>query len=360
MDKTNNRRKSHRHPANWKVAVVLDKLDGKPAILHTQTLDLSLGGVAIVSEHGDLTGTVVTVLLAHAPGQGGENPKIMKARARVVSSAQALTQSSYRLGLNFIQWTDDGLEMFADILSAIEVSRLRAAAGAAAPAAPAEAAPPAAGSRLARLKELAQAKLSEKKEPETQEQVNDRVSEALKRVFQYLKELAEQLNVVQPACAGYTIVGVPEFTGLAWESGRADFRTRELSPAKRLYERVTLNFRLSGKKQIRIALDSPARTDRLKQVLAENKIEFTTQETRNDRGHLERTTFVFPCEVTANVLLEGNFETGRILLRMVNVERFGILEHRLAPEAFTEEALEELAGFILGENRRIDLLLQGA
>ena len=67
------------------------------------------------------------------------------------------------------------------------------------------------------------------------------------------------------------------------------------------------------------------------------------------------------CEVSASVLLEGNFKTGRILLRTRNVERFGILEHQLVPEAITQESLEEFAGFILGETNRIGpLLLKGA
>ena len=71
--------------------------------------------------------------------------------------------------------------------------------------------------------------------------------------------------------------------------------------------------------------------------------------------------FDFPCEVKASVVLEGNFKTGRIQLKTRNVERFGLFEHQLAPEAITEAALEEFTSFILSETHRIGpLLLRGA
>lgn len=355
MEKTDNRRKSKRHPARWKVAVVLDNPGGEPIVRHTHSVDLSLGGMAILSERDEKADTVVTVLLVQPLRQSGENPKILKARARVVSSAPS--DPGHRLGLRFVEWTDDSLEMFAKLLGAIEAARSQEAAGAATAAAPAEATGPATYSRLTRLRELAQAKLAEKDGADSREGIDERVSEALKRAYEYLKEFADQLNVVKPAFKGYPILGVPDFSGLSWETGRADYRKRDLSPTKSLYERVTLGYRLSGKKQVRVTFDGP-RSNRLKQVLTENKIQFTLQETRNDRGALDSVTFAFPCDVTASVLLEGDFETGRILLRMSNVGRFGTFEHQLVPEAITEEALEEFAGFILGENHRIDLLLR--
>jgi len=355
MDKKENQRKSRRHPARLNVAVVLDNPGGEPVILHTYSVDLSLGGIAIFSERTQKTNTEVTLLMAQPPRNSGDKPKIVKARARIVSSASL--PPGFRLGLNFVELTDDSLELFAKLLGAIEAGRLQEAAGVATTAAAAETTPPPTYSRMARLRELAQAKLAEKDRADSREGIDERISEALKRAYDYLKEFADQLNVVKPVFKGYPILGVPDFSGLVWETGRADYRKRDLSPTKWLYERVTLGYRLSGKKQIRVTFDGP-RSNRLKQVLTENKIKFTVQEERNDRGALDRVTFEFPCEVTASVLLAGDFDTGSILLRLSNVGHFGALEYQLAPEAITEEALEEFAGFILGENHRIDLLLR--
>ena len=359
MEKKEYRRKSKRFPVCWKAAVVFDKSVGKP-VLHTETHDLSSSGAAIHSESGDLKGSLVTLLLAQPPRRDGETPRMLKVRARFVSSVQAPFKPGFRHGLSFLRSPGDGLDFLEELLNAVAAAYQGGAAGAPVASATAPSAP-GGGGRLAQLRQLAQAKLTEEKKPDPQEEIDARVSGALQRASQYLKDLAEQLDVVQPAFPrGYTIVGVPEFNGLAWESGRTDIRMREISSTKKLYERVMLNFRISGKKQIRIGRESPA-SDRLRQVLTDNKIEFTLRDERNDRGSLVRTMFDFACEVGASVLLEGNFKTGRILLRTRNVERFGILEHQLVPEAITQESLEEFAGFILGETNRIGpLLLKGA
>jgi hypothetical protein len=347
MESKEHRRKSKRYPVRWKAAVVFEKSAGKP-VLHTQTHDLSAGGAAIVSEYGDIAGTVVTLLLAQPPNGGGEPPKMLKVRAKVVSGVETRNKPpGYRYGLSFFRAPDDGLDMLEQLLTA---------ALSAAQAEPPQEAAPAPGGRLAKLKELAQAKLSEAPKLDPQVAINERVSGSLQRALDYLKELAEQLNVVKPAYPrGYTIVGVPEFSGLAWENGRADFRAREVSKSEKLMEQVTLNYRITADRKLRVARESPA-SERLRQLLTDNRIEFT-ERSEGSRG----TLFMFPCEVKAYVLFEGNFETGTILLRTRNVERFGNVEHKLVPEAITEASMEEFAGFILAENPRVGpLLLKGA
>lgn len=59
--------------------MVFDKADGKP-ILHTETQDLSIGGTAIHSDYSDLTGSLVTLLLAQPVRHGGEAAKMLKIR----------------------------------------------------------------------------------------------------------------------------------------------------------------------------------------------------------------------------------------------------------------------------------------
>jgi hypothetical protein len=354
MKETERRRRSSRHPLRWEAAVVFDKAQGKP-VVHTQTQDLSVAGAAIFSQYGDLTGSDVTLLLAHPPRKGGQAPKVLKVRAHVASTARTPGMSKFRHGLSFIRSPDDGLATLAEILNSTAAVTPRGE-----PAAPAPATEPAvsvAGSRLAQLKRLAQAKLAQGKKIDPQVAIDEHLSDALRRAHRYLKDLAEQLNVVTPAYPrGYAIAGVPEFNGLAWEAGHADFHTRESSPTLTLYDWVSLRFRLSGKKQIRVAREYPG-SEKLKQLLADCKIDFAKQEARNARGSIERTTFVFPCEVTASLLLLGQFDTGKLLLRTINVSGFGAMEQILAPEAITEESLDELTGFILGESSRLGPLL---
>jgi hypothetical protein len=358
MEKKEHRRKSKRFPVSWEATVIFDKSNGT-LVVHARTQDISSGGASIVSEYGDLAQSLVTLVLSQPPLRGSDKSRTFKVRSRIVSTMRGLTPPGYRHGLNFLRAPGDGLEFLEELLAAVAAAEQGEAEGAPSAATPAAvaAASPAGGSRLAQLKQLAQAKLAEEKKPDSQEEKLARVSDALQRAYQYFKELAEQLNVVKPAFAkGYAIVGVPEFSHLAWESGRVDLRTRDAAPGKKIFEQVSLFFRISGNKQLRVSRESPA-SERLRQLLTDNKIEFKAHEDRNQRG---RTVFEFACEVKASVVLEANPETGRILLKTRNVERFGMLEHKLLPDAVTAEALEEFAGFILGETNRVGpLLLKG-
>ncbi|TAN52710.1 MAG: PilZ domain-containing protein, partial [Betaproteobacteria bacterium] len=98
MKQAERRRGSSRYPLRWKAAVVFDGPQNKP-IVHTQTQDLSVVGAAILSEHGDLTGSLVTLLLAY-PARKGEAPKVLKVRAQVVSTVRTPGMNHYRHGLS--------------------------------------------------------------------------------------------------------------------------------------------------------------------------------------------------------------------------------------------------------------------
>ena len=208
---------------------------------------------------------------------------------------------------------------------------------------------------------MAMAKKTEEKKPDPQEEINTRVSKAIEKAYWFLKEFNQQLNVVEPPYPkDYALVGAPSFSGLSWKGGRADMRTRELSPTTKVWEMTAMYFTLGADKELRVVRETPLH-EKFNQTLVEYKIEFTTKEERNDRGALARTTFIIPCKVVARVELIGNFETGKLLLKTQNIERFGSMTHELSTEAITDEALDELTGFILGESSRLGpLLLKGA
>ena len=341
------RRKSKRYRVRWKAAVVFDPASGRP-IFHTETQDLSTGGAAIRSEYGDLTGTFITLLLAQ-PGPVDQTARMLKVRAKVVSCV-ATPPKGFRHGLSFVRSPDDALSALDELLKASSSDQQ-------APPPPAPAAPEA-GGRLAQLKQMAQAKLAEGKKADPQEEINRRVSEALERAYRYLKELAEQLDVVKPAYnnKGYTIPLIPEFSGLVWSTGSADMQSRQISPTEKRIEQVSLYYRIAGKKNTRATREYP-KSEKVKQMLKEHKIEFRESQQKNAKGSLESETFSFDCEIKASLLLEGRFDTAQLLVRARNVEHFGSRECLIAPEAVTPQSLEQLSAFILGESSQPGPLL---
>jgi hypothetical protein len=340
-------RRSKRYPVHWKAAVVFDHSAGRP-ILHTQTCDLSAGGGAIRTEYGDLTGSLVTLLLAQPPARAGEQPRMLKIPARVVSSVRTPGDAGYRHGLSFLRSAGDRLDGLEDLLKSVAPEDV-----------------PAVG-RLAALKHAAQAKLaaeSEAAKADPREERERRLSEAVHRAYLYFKELVEQLDVLKPAypSKGYAVPGLPEFGEFAWDAGKLDLRTREISPLEKVFTRVILDFRLIGREPIlKLTREYPA-CERLKQMLKDYGLEFSSYDTRNANGAIVTSTFSIAAKVVARVDVEGDGDAGKLILRMRNVERFGTMEYVVAPEAVTPASLEELAGCILGETGRVGpLLLQAA
>lgn len=216
------------------------------------------------------------------------------------------------------------------------------------------------GSLLARLREAALAKQREEQRPKQKEQSIPLVSGAVEKTYRHLKEVVTLLDIVKPAYPkAYTFHGLPNFDDLKWTSADLDFRTRELSPTSKAFEQVTLHYHLVAKKVLNVVREIP-QDETLKRMLEDARIEFSTQQERNDRGALVGTKFFIPCEVKAVLQLVGNFETGKLILKLRNVEHFGAAEYVLSAEAVTKESLHELSQFILGETKQIgSLLLKG-
>ena len=219
--------------------------------------------------------------------------------------------------------------------------------------------PAASSSLLANLKKQALAKQQgETQKNALQNEQILRIHAALGMAYQYLNDLVQQLNILKPAYAkSYSFFGVAEFDEMTWQEGRADFRMQEGASDNRYYNQVTLRYRLAAPKQFRVLRESPA-LEKLQKALFDNNIAFTTDEVRNERNQVEKATFIFPAEVKAGMLLAADYETGKLLLRTRNVERFGIMEYQLQPESINQDALDQLAQLILGENNRISQMFQ--
>jgi hypothetical protein len=359
------RRRHKRYPIRWKAAVVFDKALARP-LLHTETFDLSAGGGAIRTEYGNLTGAMVTILLAQPAARASDTQKVLRIVAKIVSSVETPGTPGYRHGMSFVNTSPEGVAGLEALLKAaaaggvgVDPADAALAAAAKAATAPAPAAP---AGRLAALKAAAALKVADdaaRAKAESKEEKEDKVSEALNRAYFYLKDLVAQLDVLKPAVTdkGYAIHGVPEFNDFAWEVGKLDLRTRELTPIRKLFTRVTLDYRLSrGKPILKVERPSPA-NDKLRQLLKDYQLGFSARDDKNDRGAVIKTIFGINFEVLCQLHFEGDYDRYRLVLKTRNVDRFGHTEHVIAPEAVTQEALEELAGYILCESRSVGPLL---
>lgn len=226
---------------------------------------------------------------------------------------------------------------------------------AASAATPAAAPPAPGGSLLDRLRREAQARqMTDSQRFSLNVQKKRFISEAMQATFQYLREFCEQLNILKPAYPqSYNLLGLVELAGLSWHEGRADFRLLPDASDDRLLDQVTLRYRLSAPAELRIERENPAH-EAFRIALMEANIGFKEEEIRNQKNHVERTVFTFPCEVKAGLVFAADYGAGDIRLLLKNIRRFGSAEYRLPFEALDHGTFEEMAHLILGEENRFD------
>lgn len=241
---------------------------------------------------------------------------------------------------------------------------VRPAAAAAATSAPVSA-PPAAvaaasgGSLLEKLKrEALEQKMSESQRFTLQSQQKGLISEALRRAFDYFRELTEQLNVLKPPVpTEYNFLNLATLDGLAWQEGRADFRLLPAASDDRLLEQVTLRYRLHAGRDVKVTRESPAHEAFAAQLMEAN-IAFHTEEIRNAKNGVERAVYTFPCEVKAGLGLMADYKLGDIRLVLRNVRRFGGATYRVPHDALDHGTLEELAQLLLGQESRFEKMFR--
>ncbi len=108
-------RESPRYLVHWKIALVFDETENKP-IFHGRTFDLSATGTAMLTRHNVYTEAPVTVLLAPPPLNRGASMRVIEINAQQVYSVYSGAASCFRLGLRFLKFKDDGLNILKERL----------------------------------------------------------------------------------------------------------------------------------------------------------------------------------------------------------------------------------------------------
>jgi len=221
--------------------------------------------------------------------------------------------------------------------------------------APKEAAPdrPASTGLLAQLKRQADEKLAATTQNVALEAARMRmIDEGLRAAYRYLRDLAQQLNVLKPAFPGaYQLGTVLRLEGTKWHDSQADFR-RKVGPTEDLpYERVSFRYVLRGDSAI-VLEKSDHVVETTRKALSDFGLTFKLDEMKNFKGFVERGRFTVQPEIKAGLLFEADYGKGEIQLRTRNVQRFGSVNYRVPAEAISEQTLEEIALLILGESNQ--------
>lgn len=202
---------------------------------------------------------------------------------------------------------------------------------------------------LAQLRQQAENQVQESERKTRQEDMaSQRIDEGLRTAFNFFHELVEQLNIIRPTIQrNYALTGIVEFSGLVWQKGFVDYRTRPQS-AGSVYDSVSLSFQLKATRPVVLERDGLA-VDSLRKMLSDNGVVFTCEEKLNQRRMLEKAVFSIAPEVKTTIRWQASPETGCIVLDTRNLERFGDIRYFIPPEKLHQASLEEFGRLILGE-----------
>lgn len=224
-----------------------------------------------------------------------------------------------------------------------------------------DASSPAKGSLLDRLRQQAQTMQRSTVKRDVDEELRAfHLSASLGAGFHYLNDLIKQLNIIKPAVPKeFVFAGSIGFAGMSWVEGAADCRMLPTATEDRLYETMTVRFRLSAPHQLQVERDALG-VEPLRKQLHDANIAFHLEERKNRRSQVESGLFTIPCEIKAGFLIKADYEANDLVLRTRNIDRFGMMEFRLQAGELTQATLDELVQMMLGQESQFLKLFRRA
>lgn len=108
-------RVSARYHVRWKIALIFDKSEHRPAY-HGRTSDLSMTGTGMHTDVNFFTPSPVILLLAPPPLVFGARQAVVEIQARQVYAVYSGDSACFRLGFEFLGFKDDGHRVLKEML----------------------------------------------------------------------------------------------------------------------------------------------------------------------------------------------------------------------------------------------------
>jgi hypothetical protein len=187
--------------------------------------------------------------------------------------------------------------------------------------------------------------------------LNDSIDSALKKIFFFLHEMVQQVNIVKPLIPRrYALIEKFELQELEWQEGFADYRTQSQS-AGALIELVTFTYQISASGSTLVERDGPM-VERFRTLLFDYGLQFSCKEFRNERRYVEKAEFDIKPQISVSARWRADFAQGKIILETRNLERLGSIPYIIRPELLDQELLDAFGGLVLGQPNRFRELIR--
>lgn len=212
-------------------------------------------------------------------------------------------------------------------------------------------------SYLQQLRRQAQALQAEQG---TQQQDTDAAIQATEvacqRVWNYLGDLARQLNVIEPPANHLGLDKRNPWPDMRQTAFRFDARKKRLQD-REVFDYLALGWQLlprSGEvRKGRVSVNFPPDLERVQQRLAAGHVPHERLEQRHpDTNALLALVFEYEMAARASVMVTADHEAARLQFRLACVGGMDVVQHTLPAAQVHTDALDELARLIVGEPSR--------
>lgn len=156
-------------------------------------------------------------------------------------------------------------------------------------------------------------------------------------IFNYLKELAEHLNVVSPEeCSDYSLTKAIIFRNLT----KQEFRI--VKGKDKLLRSFDFRYDLVGEKDIQVVINNLSEAEKIRHLLSEKTIRFVdTVENKN------KIVFQVKPRICVQFSYAADLENCMVILNIKNFDGVWDQTIRYSPDVITESLMDETAKYIL-------------
>jgi hypothetical protein len=157
---------------------------------------------------------------------------------------------------------------------------------------------------------------------------------SLRRIFAFLRELVEQLNILKPDIPrAYPLAESQEFTGLSWQEGHVDYRSSAMHAETTALESVSFTYRLASSLPPLVVARDGGVSERFRKRLFDEGLVCETKEFRDAGCYLEKVEFLVYPDIKVQTIWRGNLKDGGLYCESRNLERLGRNTWRFAADA---------------------------
>jgi len=183
------------------------------------------------------------------------------------------------------------------------------------------------------------------------------IHKSLLASLHFLAEFAKEINAMRPATeSGYGFIYLARGPQMILSNAFADYRVRKID-GDEVCDHVFLIYHARYAQPAAVDVAGPD-IEHCRRLLSLARVPFEFSASRkNDFGQPVSGTFSLPEAIPCEMVIRADYDEPGVQIEVLNVGRLGAGRCRLAPEAFSERVVDEIAKHALGsENDFVKLL----